>query len=108
MNNVNVKRPAAGTILGVLGIIVLVLFGLMLLLVLFALFFGGAMFQAMLQNSAGVDSAVVSSLQTMSSYIIALVVFLIAVFVFEVFVVVGIFKGQMWTIIFTIILHNFI
>ena len=95
------KRPWQGTFLGVLDIIGLVLMGLMSIFLLIALVGGGAMISQMMESNAEMAALPMASLfGTMGAIILVPV---LAIFILGLFITIGIFKGQKWSIIVSII-----
>ncbi|MCD6109209.1 hypothetical protein J7J83_00380 [bacterium] len=95
-----VKRPWEGTTIGVLDIIGLVLMGIVLVILIFAVIGGGAMLSQMLQGSGMQNFPMASFLATMGTFLLIPVILF---FILGIFITVGIFKGQKWAIIVSII-----
>lgn len=96
-----VKRPWQGTFLGVLNIIGLVLLGLMSIFLVIVLVGGGAAISQMMEQSAEMAAFPMASMFTTMGAI--LLVPLLAIFVLGIFITMGIFKGQKWAIIVSLI-----
>ena len=95
-----VKRPWEGTTLGVLDIIGLVLSGIALAMLTFAIVGGGAILSQMAQGSEMQNFPMASFLGTMGTFLLIPVILF---FILGVFITVGIFKGQKWAVIVSII-----
>ena len=95
------KRPWQGTFLGVLNVIGLVLIGLISIFLLIAIVGGGAMISQMIESSAEIASLPIASLFGTMGSILLVPVF--AIFALGLFITIGIFKGQKWSIIVSII-----
>jgi hypothetical protein len=96
-----VKRPWQGTFLGVLNVIGLVLLGLLSIALIVILIGGGAALTQMMEQSAEIAAFPMASMFTTMGAILLIPV--LAIFVLGVFITMGIFKGQKWAIIVSII-----
>lgn len=96
-----VKRPWQGTFLGVLNIIGLVFLGIMSIVLLIMLVGGGAAISQMMEQSAEMVAFPMASMLTTMGAILFIPV--LAIFVLVIFITIGIFKGQKWSIIVSII-----
>lgn len=96
-----VKRPWQGTFLGVLNVIGLVLLGLLSIALIFILIGSGTAITQMMEQSAEMAAFPMASMFTTMGAI--LLVPVLAIFVLGLFITMGIFKGQKWAIIVSII-----
>ncbi|MFH0820439.1 MAG: hypothetical protein V1908_01560 [Candidatus Peregrinibacteria bacterium] len=97
LSNQQVSRPWQGTMLGVLNIISLILLGITLVFFIIMMVGGGAMFSEMVQGSGLPIASMFGAMGAL------LLVPLILIFTLGIFITRGIFKGQKWAIIVTMI-----
>ncbi len=91
LNVQNLSRPWQGTVLGVVNILGLAVFGVMLMI----LFFGGNFLTEFVQDS---QLSMIFGLGT-----IIIMIFMIPFVILGVFVTIGTFKGQKWAVIVMLI-----
>lgn len=95
------RRPWQGTFLGVLNIIGLVFLGLITIFLIIMLVGGGAAITQMMQQSAEMTTLPFASM--LGTIGVILIIPVLAIFVLEIFITMGIFKGKKWTVIVSIV-----
>jgi len=95
-----VKRPWEGTTLGVIDIVGVVFAGIGMAMLSVAILGGGAILSQMSTTAGGQAFPMASFIGTLGAF---LLIPMILFFVLGIFIIIGIFKGQKWAIIVSII-----